>query len=47
MERALARKKGLYDQADEIRTWLKQRGVLLVDQKGAKGKGKLTKWSYL
>lgn len=38
---------GLYKQADEIRNWLKCRGVILIDQKGAKGKGKLTKWNYI
>ena len=38
---------GLYKEADEIRSWLKQRGVLLVDQKGPRGKGKGTTWNYM
>lgn len=46
-ERDKARKMGLYKQADEIRNWLKKKGVILIDQKGAKGKGKLTKWNYI
>ena len=47
IERDQARKMGLYKEADEIRNWLKQRGVLLVDQKGPKAKGKPTTWSYI
>ena len=47
MEREKARRMGLYKEADEIRNWLKQRGVLLVDQKGSRGKGKGTTWNYM
>jgi cysteinyl-tRNA synthetase len=38
---------GNYKRADEIRNWLKEKGVIIIDQKGAKGKARSTTWSYI
>jgi cysteinyl-tRNA synthetase len=43
-ERELARKRGEFTRADEIRRWLKIRGVDLKDCKHRNGR---TTWSYL
>jgi len=48
-ERNEARKAANYKRADEIREFLKQRGVVLMDDKGARGNKKgnqVTKWRY-
>lgn len=44
-----ARKSGDYKRADEIRDYLKQVGVVLMDDKGARGNkrgNEVTKWRY-
>jgi hypothetical protein len=48
-ERNESRKAGNYSKADEIREYLKQCGVVLMDDKGAKGNFKgneITKWRF-
>jgi len=48
-ERNEARKSLNFAKADEVREYLKQRGVVLMDEKAAKGnlRGKeVTKWRY-
>ena len=48
-DRNEARKAGDYARADMIRDELKQRGVVLMDEKGAKGNfrgNQVTKWRY-
>lgn len=48
-ERNEARKAANFKRSDEVRDWLKQRGVVLMDEKGAKGNFKgcqVTKWRY-
>jgi hypothetical protein len=48
-ERNESRKAGNYKKADEIREYLKQVGVVLMDEKGAKGNFKgneITKWRF-
>ena len=44
-----ARKAANFKRADEVRDYLKQRGVVLMDEKGAKGNFKgneVTKWRF-
>ena len=43
-QREQARKNGKFDEADQIRNWLKARGVALVDSKIKRGK---TTWRYI
>lgn len=43
-QREQARKNGKFDEADNIRNWLKSRGVALVDSKIKRGK---TTWNYI
>eukprot|EP00933_Yihiella_yeosuensis_P041565 TRINITY_DN35962_c0_g1_i1.p1 TRINITY_DN35962_c0_g1~~TRINITY_DN35962_c0_g1_i1.p1 ORF type:complete len:383 (+),score=89.33 TRINITY_DN35962_c0_g1_i1:94-1242(+) len=48
-ERNEARKAANFKRADEVRDYLKQRGVVLMDEKGAKGNFKgeqVTKWRF-
>eukprot|EP00397_Hematodinium_sp_SG-2012_P016445 GEMP01016776.1.p1 GENE.GEMP01016776.1~~GEMP01016776.1.p1 ORF type:complete len:375 (+),score=66.88 GEMP01016776.1:318-1442(+) len=48
-ERNEARKAANYKRADEVREYLKNRGVVLMDDKGARGNKKgnqVTKWRY-
>eukprot|EP00913_Durusdinium_trenchii_P027076 g25411.t1 len=45
-ERNACRKRGEYSKADEIRDDLKERGVVLSDEKGAHGEGLNVKLSY-
>lgn len=48
-ERNEARKAANYKKADEVREYLKQRGVVLMDEKGAKGNfngNEVTKWRF-
>jgi len=48
-ERNDARKAANFKKADEVRDYLKQRGVVLMDEKGAKGNFKgneVTKWRF-
>lgn len=48
-ERNEYRKATNYKKADEVRIYLKERGVVLMDEKGAKGKfqgNEITKWRY-
>lgn len=48
-ERNEARKQANFKKSDEIRDYLKQRGVVLMDEKGAKGNlqgAEVTKWRF-
>jgi len=48
-ERNEARKAANFKKADEVRDYLKQRGVVLMDEKGAKGNlngNEVTKWRF-
>lgn len=48
-ERNEARKAANFKKADEVRDYLKQRGVVLMDEKGAKGNlngSEVTKWRF-
>lgn len=48
-ERNEARKSANFKRADEVRDYLKQRGIVLMDEKGAKGNFKgneVTKWRF-
>lgn len=48
-ERNEARKAANFKKADEVREYLKQRGVVLMDEKGAKGNlngSEVTKWRF-
>lgn len=48
-ERNEARKGGNFSRADEIRDFLKNKGIVLMDDKGARGNKKgtqVTKWRY-
>lgn len=48
-ERNDARKAANFKKADEVRDYLKQRGVVLMDEKGAKGNfngNEVTKWRF-
>lgn len=43
-----ARKELKFYEADYIRAFLKNRGIALIDEKGARGKGvEVTTWKYL
>merc|ERR1712217_235313 len=47
VQRNEARKAGKFRKADEIRDSLKERGVVLMDERNAKGSaGEVTKWRF-